>query len=150
MATELYERLRCLGYWGVGTGFALAAELHNRAAEHCASSCPVRERCARLEHKRVHASAADLASAFCAVAKMALALNEGPDAIERNAETIRDGMAAATWLAERGKNASHDPFLASIRANVADGQSLALTGSPVARGADTRPLSLPQLGPGSH
>src|SRR6185295_732923 len=115
---DLHERLRCFGYFGYGSGFALAAEIHNRAHEHCSASCPARETCRERHEIRVRSFART---------DYTEQLGEPPD------ET---GLTPFTRVLPQ-------LYVLAMAANLRDGISIAISGAPVWRGERTIPLSLP-------
>lgn len=121
---ELHEQLGCFGYYGFGSGYALAkfGKADDTSSLYC-NRCPLATACWRAHRARVRAmfpSACELADEIMADLKF----KQGGDYMKE-------------WLKRTEQEGGGDvvePYLGVMGGNVHDGGHVALTGAPHDRG----------------
>lgn len=122
---EIPERLRCLGYWGLGSGWAVARRLVARSdgSAFC-TRCPHSQACWTLHRDRVQRL-----------------LPEASRRFEALAASVGGPAAATTWVREFK---APDPFTALVMANLQDGAHVSVGWKPKDRGPATIPWPIPE------
>lgn len=134
MALSIEQQLQCFGYFGFGSGYALAKwGVADDTRELYCGRCSQSKECWKRHRVRVHTISPDLAALCEKIGK------ENPQS--------KDFIRA--WLKATDQSPKHfvEPFSSVMQGNTEDGARIALGDAPKDRGPQTLTWPLEQLTP---